>query len=133
AAIEQDCWRGLQPHLDQELSRLPDKYRFAIIFCNLEGKTRKEAARQLKIPEGTLSSRLTTAKALLAKRLARHVPALSGGALTALFSQEAACACVPSGLVSSTIKSIKAATLIAVGKAATPGVISAKVAALTEG
>ena len=48
----------LEPLIDQELARLPDKYRTAIVFCDLEGKTRKEAARQLKIPEGTLSSRL---------------------------------------------------------------------------
>jgi RNA polymerase sigma factor (sigma-70 family) len=129
AVREQDCWAHL-PTLDQQLSRLPGKYRAAIIFCNLEGKTRKEAARQPKIPEGTLSSRLTTAKALLAKRLARHGLTLSAGGLAALFSEGAAPACVPSALVSSTIKAV---TLVAVGKAASTGVISANVAALTEG
>src|SRR5579871_1815020 len=45
AATEQILWNDLQPVLDQELGRLPDKYRVAIILCDLEEKTRKEAAR----------------------------------------------------------------------------------------
>ena len=40
-------WR---PWLDRELSRLPEKYRIAVILFDLEGRTRKEAARQLKVP-----------------------------------------------------------------------------------
>src|SRR5262249_12607774 len=46
-AAEPTLWRDLKPVLDQELSRLPAKYRVAIILCDLEGKTRREAARQL--------------------------------------------------------------------------------------
>src|SRR6266496_771723 len=57
------------PLLDAELSKLPEKYRIPILFCDLEGRTRQEAARRLKIPEGTLSSRLATARKLLAHRL----------------------------------------------------------------
>ena len=34
-------------HLDQELAHLPDKLRLPIVLCDLECKTRKEAARQL--------------------------------------------------------------------------------------
>src|SRR5262249_53173666 len=60
--IEKGCCDNLEPLLDQELSRLPDKYRVAIVLCDLEGKTRKEAARHLNIPEGTLSTRLMTAR-----------------------------------------------------------------------
>src|SRR6201984_1597611 len=43
---EQEPWHDLLPLLDQELARLPDKYRVAIVLSDLEGKTRKEAARQ---------------------------------------------------------------------------------------
>jgi RNA polymerase sigma factor (sigma-70 family) len=53
-----DLWHDLQPLLDQELSRLPDKYRVAIILCDLQGKARKQVAGQLQVPEtpGTTST-----------------------------------------------------------------------------
>jgi len=57
-AAQQDLWSDLRPLLDQELSRLPDKYRVVIVLCDLEGNTRKEAARHLGLPEGTLSAQL---------------------------------------------------------------------------
>jgi RNA polymerase sigma factor (sigma-70 family) len=121
---------ALRPVLDQELSRLPDKYRVPVVLCDLEGRTRRDVARQLNIPAGTLSGRLTTARRLLAKRLARHGLAVPGGALAATLSQNAASACVPSPLVGATVK---AAVLLAAGQAAPAGLVSAKVAALTEG
>jgi RNA polymerase sigma factor (sigma-70 family) len=129
AVVEAEVWLDLRPVLDQELSRLPDKYRVGIVLCDLEGKTRREAALQLGLPEGTLAGRLMRGRAMLAKRLARHGLVLSGGALAAALSQGAASAAVPTLAVSSTIK---AATLFAAGQAAA-GLVSAKVAALTEG
>jgi RNA polymerase sigma factor (sigma-70 family) len=129
-APEQDSSHELEPFLDQELSRLPDKYRVAIVLCDLEGKTRKEAARQLGLPEGTLAGRLTRGRALLTKRLARRGLAMSGGSLAAVLSQKAASACVPASVMTSTSK---AGTLVAAGQAVTAGVVSARIAALTEG
>src|SRR5262245_51341820 len=41
--------------LDEELGRLPGHYRGVIVLCDLEGMTRKEAARQLGIPEGSVA------------------------------------------------------------------------------
>ena len=130
AVSEQDLCRDLQPLLDEELSRLPDKYRVVIVLCDLEGKTRKAAALQLACPEGTVAGRLTRARVMLSKRLARHGVMLSGGALAAVLSPNAASAGVPAALVSSTIK---AAALYAAGQVAATGVISAQVAALTQG
>jgi uncharacterized protein (TIGR03067 family) len=109
------------------LSRLPDKYRAVIVLCDLEGKTRKEAARQIGVPEGTVAGRLARARTMLAKRLARHGLMVSSGALAAVLAQEAT-----AGVTNSvTDVTIKAASLFAVGQAA--GLISVKVAALTEG
>jgi RNA polymerase sigma factor (sigma-70 family) len=107
---EPNCEIDLQPLFDEELSRLPDIYRIALVLCELEGKTRKEAAGQLGVPEGTLAARVARGRAMLARRLAAR-------------------GVVPAALVASTIN---AATLLAAGKAAT-AVVSAKVAALTEG
>jgi RNA polymerase sigma factor (sigma-70 family) len=109
---EAQDWR---PLLDRELGLLPEKYRSAIVLCDLEGRTRREAARLLAITEGTLSSRLARGRALLAKRLARCGVALSGGALANALSQEAASAAMTSGLVSSTAK---VAALMAAGQVA---------------
>ena len=114
----EESWTELLPLLDQELNRLPDKYRAAIVLCELEGRSRKEAARQLGIPEGTLSSRLATGKRMLAKRFGRPGLALSAGAL-------AASAAVPPTLLASTVKAV---TLVAAGQATVAGVVTVRVA-----
>ncbi len=120
----------LQRAVDEELSRLPGHYRGVVVLCDLEGMTRKEAARQLGIPEGSVASRLARARALLAKRLARRGVAFSGGSVAAVLSAGSVSASAPPTLIASTIK---AASLFAAGQAAATGAISVKVAALTEG
>jgi RNA polymerase sigma factor (sigma-70 family) len=119
----QDRWADVRPILDEELSRLPDHYRAVIVLCDLEGRTRREVARQFGCPEGSVASRLARARAMLAKRLTGRGVAFS--AVAAVLSQSMASA-VPASVMSSTIK---AASLCAAGKAAMP----VKVAALTAG
>jgi RNA polymerase sigma factor (sigma-70 family) len=130
AVSDNELWNDLQPLLDRELSGLSDKYRVAIVLCDLEGKTRKEAARQLGVPEGTLAARLARGRKMLAARLARHGLALSAGSLAAVLAENAAQAAVPSLVLSSTIK---AASLFAAGQAAAVAGISIQAAALVEG
>jgi RNA polymerase sigma factor (sigma-70 family) len=130
AVVEQDLWNDLQALLDRELSRLPDIYRVVIVLCDLEGKTRKQAARHLGLPEGTVGSRLARARMFLAKRLTERGVTLSCAGLAAVLAQNVASAGVPSLVVS---KAIKVASLFAAGQVAATGPVSVKVAALTEG
>jgi RNA polymerase sigma factor (sigma-70 family) len=129
AVADPDSWSDLQPLLDQELCRLPDPYRVVLILCDLEGKTRKEVAQQLGLPEGTAGSRLARARALLARRLARRGLSVSGGMLAA-FSQKTLAPGVPISVVTATLET---ASLLTAGQTATAGMVSAKVATLTEG
>ena len=125
---EELLWRNLRPVLDEEIDRLPEKYRIPFVLCYLEGHTNEEAAEQLGCPKGTILSRLARGRERLRNRLARRGIGLSLAGLTALLSQNAASA-APAVLVSSTVS---AAIPFAAGQALT-GLVSSSVAALTEG
>ena len=64
--------RELAAVLDDELARLPDRFRLPVLLCYLGGHTTEEAARVLGCPRGTILSRLATARARLAARLTRR-------------------------------------------------------------
>jgi RNA polymerase sigma-70 factor (ECF subfamily) len=129
APADEALWNDVQPLLDEELSRLPDKYRVPVVLCDLEGKTHQEAARLLGWPVGTLSGRLSRARALLARRLKARGVTLPAAALAVCLCQKAAVA-VPGPLAAATIQ---AGALLAGGSAAVGAVASARVAALAEG
>lgn len=113
------------PFLDRELSRLPEKYRVPIVLCDLEGRTRRDVARQLKLPDGTLSNRLAAGRRMLARRLTRQGVTLSAGGLAAALLAESAAARVPRSLLRAAIQLATEST--------TPTAVSTSVSTLTEG
>ncbi len=72
ATITKPSWDDVQSALDEEIQRLPQTFRAAFVLCILEGKTGPQAARELEIPEGTVSSRVCRARQLLRGRLSRR-------------------------------------------------------------
>jgi cobalt-zinc-cadmium efflux system membrane fusion protein len=114
--------------LDEEVGRLPPLYRQVVILCDLQGRTRKQAAQQLRLPEGTVATRLTRARSLLAKRLLQRGAAISGTALASTFLGD------PGEVLASSVvaATARAAACFSVSQAI-PGAIPARVAKLSEG
>jgi RNA polymerase sigma factor (sigma-70 family) len=124
-ALDDSSRAELAAVLDEEVSRLPDKYRRPVVLCCLQGKTYTEAARLLGWPEGTVSGRLARARELLQRRLARRGLAVSGAGLTFSLAPVTGVA-APAALMNQTIKA-------SLAFAAGPGEAAGPAAALVEG
>ena len=107
---------------------LTERYRSALVLCDLEGQTHEQAAARLRCPVGTVKSRLSRARQKLRSRLARRGIVPSAGLLAATLAPEPASA-ITAELLGSTIG---AATGLAAGRAIAAGTVSAAVAALVE-
>jgi RNA polymerase sigma factor (sigma-70 family) len=102
----------LRQILDEELGRLPDRYRNPLVLCYLEGKSRNEVAQQLGWSEGAVKGKLERGRELLRGRLTRRGLALSPAVLAGLLEQTASAA-VPAGWAENTVA---AATLFVAGQ-----------------
>jgi RNA polymerase sigma factor (sigma-70 family) len=114
--------------LHEELSRLPEKYRRPIVLCDLEGRSRADAAGQLHVRPGTVASRLMRGRAMLARRLIQRGLGLSATSLVALWSPQVALA-LPDALLPRTIE---AAGLLAANPAVAAGLLLPKASTLTD-
>ncbi len=121
--------RDLRRVVEEEVSRLPEKYRTPVLLCYLEGKTNEEAARQLGCPTGTVVTWLARARQRLRARLARRGVGVSAGTLAAILSAPDDAAATSPAFLKQTVQ---AALAFARDRTAA-GLVSARVALLTRG
>ena len=65
-------WREVRQVLEEEMARLPDELRSAVVVCLFEGRTQEEAGRILNVNPRTLKDRLRRGRELLRGRLSRR-------------------------------------------------------------
>src|SRR6266852_3354211 len=120
----------LQEWLDDEVNRLPAKYRKPLTLCYFAGLTNEEAARRLGCAPGTIFSRLARARQMLRDRLARRGLVISTAGLAGMLTTETTRAAVSANLADATVK---AALSFAAGNALATATISTTVLTLTKG
>src|SRR5262249_708910 len=125
--LEQLSAQELLRIIDEELLRLPERYRAPLVLCYLQGSTRDEAAGQLGCPVNTLKHRLEWGRRKLHQAARRRGLTLGGilGA-TALASSGGTAA---AEVVRATVR---AAAVLAAGQPLS-GVVSTNVIQLVDG
>jgi len=111
-----------------EIGRLPEVYRVAVLTCYATGASTAEAARQLGWPKGTLLTRLAWARKRLRSRLDRRGAALAGGLVAALGGR-----LHTAGAAAFADRTARVASALATQNPVEPGLVSERVFPLTNG
>ena len=114
----------------EEIGRLPERYRRAVVLCHFEGLTHGEAARRLGCAPGTVGSLVSRARELLRTRLGRRGLSASALALAVALEPSLATAAVSSVLERATVR---AALSFATNRAVVAGIVSKPAAELACG
>ncbi len=122
--------REIQAMLDEEVQRLPERYRIPFVLCYLEGKSQEEVARALGLKQGTLWSRLNRGRQQLQEHLAKRGIAVPAAILVAGAVSQCAGAAVPVRLLDTTVK---AALQYAAGQAVAAGLLTSGATTLLQG
>jgi RNA polymerase sigma factor (sigma-70 family) len=130
-AGKRDELNELKLLIDKELAALPKRLREVLVLCDLEGRSREEAAGSLSLPLGTVSSRLARGRAAMRKRLARHDLAIATGGVALALAQCAEAAPAVSALLVDT--TVRNAHTFLYGTAAAKAALGTKITTLAEG
>ena len=106
-ACERDELRAV---IDEEISRLPSRYRLPLVLCYLEGMTHEQAARRLRSPVGTIESRLHRARARLRTSLTRRGLAPGSGIVAGMRALTAPADVPPELAAATTASAVRVAT-----------------------
>ena len=123
-------WRDVRRVLDEELQRLPSRYREPLVLCYLEDRTQDEAAKQLDWSKSTLRRRLQQGRALLQVRLTRRGLSLSVALLGTLLTPTSASSVLPGELARTTLLAV---LRTAGGEGVGLAMLSVRVTALADG
>src|SRR5262249_44725900 len=93
--------------LEEEISRLPEKYRIPLIQCQLMGRHQDEVARELGCSERTLRLRLEQGKRLLCQRLTARGVTMTGLMLSLMLSPGSEAATVSPVLAANTLRAVQ--------------------------
>ena len=117
-----DWW----PILDEELGHLGERDRAPLVLCDLLQRSRREAAAELHVPEGTLSSRLARAREKLRRRLERRGVSVPTAVLVTALAENAGVA-APQELVATVVRET------CCRKSPIAGVVTSPIQVLAEG
>jgi RNA polymerase sigma factor (sigma-70 family) len=128
---DDECARqDVRAVVEEEVHRLPERYRLPVVLCYLQGQTNAEAARRLGISRGSVATLLARARDKLRRQLTRRGVSLTVGAALAALTESVSAAAVSMALEQGIVK---AAALLAAGQTQAAGALAAQAVALAKG